>query len=110
MATLTKQDIVRAGLAASYAACAGGGDKFTNTGVEVIHIKNASVGSIDVTIDTPATVDGLAVAQRTVAVGAGAEKFIGPFPPSTYNDTGGFVNLSYSGVTTLTIAVLDPTE
>lgn len=93
------------------AAAAGGGDSFVNTGTELVVFKNASVGSITVTLVTPATVDGLAVADRTVAVGAGETRLVGPFPPGIYNDTlvsGGSVNMTYSGVTTFTVTVIKP--
>lgn len=108
MATLTAQTIVRAGLEATYAAAAGGGDEFVNTGVEVLHVKNASVGDITVTVVSQATVDGLAVADRAVVVTAGEERFIGPFPTNVYNDANQKIQVTYSGVTTLTIAVLNP--
>lgn len=93
------------------AAAAGGGDTFVNTGVELVVFKNASVGSITVTIATPGTVDGLAIADRTIAVGAGETRLVGPFPPGIYNDTfisGGVVAMTYSGVTTFTVTVIKP--
>ena len=106
MATLTAQTIVRAGLEATYAACAGGGDEFVNTGAEFIHIKNGHSGTQTVTIATPNTVDGLAIADRAVAVTNAEERMIGPFPPGIYNDGNGKVQLTYDAVTALTIAIL----
>lgn len=93
------------------AAAAVGGDSFVNTGTELVVIKNASVGAITVTFATPATLDGLAVADRTASIGAGETRLLGPFPPGIYNDTGiagGSVNMTYSGVTTLTATVIKP--
>jgi hypothetical protein len=71
---------------------------------------NASAGSINVTVNTPATQDGLAVASQVVAVAASTTKFIGPFPPRTYNvATGntneGKVEIDYSAVTSVTVGV-----
>jgi hypothetical protein len=109
MATLTVQNIVRAGLEPSYDAAAAGGDEFANTGDEFIHVKNGDGSSHTVTIETPATVDGLAVADRDVAIPAGEERMIGPFPGSTYNDGDGMVQLTYDGVTSVTLAVLKVT-
>lgn len=106
MATLTSQEIVRAGLTATYAACAGGGDEFVNTGDEIIHIKNGAGVTQTVTIVTDATVDGLAVADRAVAILAGTEQIIGPFPTGTYNDANAKVQLTYDAVVTLTIGIL----
>ncbi len=108
MATLAVQTINRTGVVPTYNACAGGGDKFPTTGVEFLHFKNASVGDITVTIAINATVDGLAVASRTVLVAAGTEKLVGPFPASVYADNSGLVDLTYSGVTTFSVAVLAP--
>ena len=106
MATLSVQTISRDGLEATYDAAAGGGDEFTNSGDEFIHIKNGDVSAMTLTIVTQATVDGQAVGDRTVAVPAGEERIVGPFPTGTYNDGTGKVQLTYSAVTSLTIAAL----
>lgn len=106
MALLAAQSIVRAGLAASYAAVAGGGDEFVNTGVEFVHIKNDGIDPTDVTFATPRIVDGLAVAELVVTVAASADKFIGPFPKGTFNDGNGRVQVTYSETSAVEIAVL----
>ena len=108
MATLTVQTISRTGLEPSYAAAAAGGDEFANTGDEFLHIKNGDASSHTVTIETPGNVDGLAVADRAVAVGAGEERMIGPFPTSVYNDSGDLVQLTYDAVTAVTVAIVKP--
>ena len=109
MATLlTAQTISRTGLEVEYAACAAGGNEFVNTGVEFIHIKNAAVAEQTVTFATPATVDGLAVADRAVAIPASEERMIGPFPASVYNDGNSKVQMTFDAVVTLTIAVIKP--
>jgi len=111
MATKSVQTIIRTGtgLTPAYTSCSGGGDVFPNAGNEVIHIKNGHSGAQTVTIVSQSTVDGLAVADRAIAIPAGEERFIGPFPQGTYNNSSGQVELTYSGVTSLTIAVLKPT-
>jgi hypothetical protein len=106
MATLTAQTTDRTGAEVSLAACAAGGDEFVNTGNEFIYIENGAVAAQTVTIATPATVDGLAVADRTVEVPAGENWIFGPFPVNTYNDGNAKVQLTYSAVATLNIAVL----
>ena len=108
MAELAVQQISRTGLSPTYAACGAGGDEFVNSGDEFIHIKNGHTGTQTVTIATPATVDGLAVADRDVAVPSGEERMIGPFPAATYNDGDSKVQLTYDAVTLLTIAVVKP--
>ncbi len=105
MATLAAQTVSRVGLEATYATAGASGDEFDNNGVEFVHIKNGTGGDITVTIETPATVDGLAVAERTVVVTLAEDRFIGPFPRSVYNDSAAKVQLTYSAIN-LTIALL----
>jgi hypothetical protein len=106
VATLTVQDIVRTGLAPSYGAAAGGGDEFANNGSVFYHVKNGGGGSITATFVTQSTVDGLAVSDLAVAVPNGGERIVGPFPPGIYNDANGRVQVTYSGVTSVTVAAL----
>lgn len=111
MAALTVQPAARSanGVDLAGVAAAGGGDSFTNSGQEVFVVKNGGGAPITVTVVTPATVDGLAVTDLTASVAAGATRMIGPFPPGIYNDTGaagGIVSVTYSGVTTVTVAVV----
>lgn len=85
------------------------GNKFANTGTEVLMVINGSGVSIDVTIQTQKTINGLAVSDRVVAVGAGVTKFIGNFQPlDLWNVAGGADNgqiyIDYSAVTTITVA------
>lgn len=81
---LTKTSVVRAGIscadAALTAADVANGNKFTNSiGRSFILARNSGVTTRTVTVDCPATVDGLAVADLTVSLTSGAEKLIGPF-------------------------------
>lgn len=110
MAALTVQTVDRSGfsLLANDVAAAGGGDYFANTGAEFLYINNAGVGSITLTIAfaSTATVDGQSATNRTVAVANGTEFLVGPFPTHLYNDANGRVQLTYSGVTSVTVAAL----
>src|SRR6266540_2006220 len=106
MATLAVSDVVRAGGVADGAAAAGGGDAFAHTGAELLVVKNGSVSSINVTLVTQATVEGNAVADPVVAVGAGVTKAIGPFPRYIFGDANGLVQVTYSAVTSVTVKVL----
>lgn len=102
--TITVQTISRSGLAPTYAAADSvNGQQFYNDESTFLHVKNGGGGSINVTLNTPGTVDGLAVGDLVVAVGAGAEKMIGPFPPGIYNNSG-YVYVDYSGATSVTVA------
>jgi hypothetical protein len=114
--TLTPQEVVRTGLAPVYTAAGASpllntSDTFVfnNTGRELLHFKKSGAGSCNVVITPPGTVDGLAVAARTVAVPATTgDKMIGPFPPAIYNTPGAstFVGFTVSEVTGLTVAIV----
>jgi hypothetical protein len=108
MATLTRQNLSLTGLSnPSYAACAGGGDDFPNDGSNTfVHIKNGSGGALVATFDDTGST-GPTGAQSynpdvQVSVPAGGEQIIGPFPTGRF---GSSVAITYSGVTSLTIAV-----
>jgi hypothetical protein len=107
MANLTVQKVVLTGLAPSYAAAAEGGDEFVNSGRVFIHVKNGSGGSIDITVDSQTPCNQGVDHNAVVAVGAGAEKMIGPFPKDRFNDTAGKVQVTYSAFADLTIAAIE---
>lgn len=105
MATLSVENISLSGLTATYNAVSAS-DVFSNTGDIIIHVKNADVSANTVTVVSTKTVDGLAVADVSVAVSAGAEAFIGPFDPRTFNNASGNVTVQHSNTTSNTIAVI----
>ncbi len=116
MAQLRKepQAVVRNGLAATYHSdfTVGGSNTYLirNPGNVILHFKKSGAGNCDVTIITPNAVDGLAVADRTVQIPASTgDRFIGPFPPSIYNNVNGDIEISLSEVTGLTGAILQIT-
>jgi len=110
MATLTVQDAAVGGLNASYTAAAGGGDDFANNGLVLLHVVNGGGGSINVVVDDPNSPNPGSATQFnpdvTVAVPAGEDRFIGPFPTFRFNDANGRVNVTYSGVTSVTVAAI----
>jgi hypothetical protein len=110
MAVLSVQKIVAGGLVPSLAAAAGGGDSWQNTGNEFLEVANGGVGSINVTIAAQAGACqpyGVTNAAHdvVVAVGAGVTKRIGPINPVAYNDSNGRAQITYSGVTSVTVGV-----
>ena len=104
--TLAAQDCSTAGLAPTYAAADAAGSAFKNTGRNVLHVKNGSASSINVTIPIPGTVDGMPAPSRVVAVPNGGERFIGPFPP-VYTQADGTALVDFSAVLTVTVALLE---
>lgn len=115
MATLSRQTLGEDGLTATYSAAAGGGDQADNSdGKTFLHIKNGGGGSVTVTVAeqvSGTTVEDpslgkLTKASATKVIGAGAEAFFGPFKKLGFNDTNGMIQITYTGVTSLTIAAL----
>lgn len=113
MAVLTKQKISLTGLAPTYAAAAAGGDSFVNDQADgsrtFLHVKNGGGSSINVVIDDPNSQGPTGATQfnpdLTVAVPNGSERIIGPLG-SRFNDANGSVAVTYSGTTSVTVAVL----
>lgn len=103
MAALSTQEIVNAAIVPSYGAAAGGGDTFTNTGSEFLHVKNGGGGAITVTITSSGKYQGATIADQTVTIAAGTEKMIKPYTPEV---TGTTAAVGYSGTTSVTVAVL----
>lgn len=107
MATLNVQAISLTGLSPSYAAASSGGDKVRPGRTTFLHVKNAGASSATVTLATPGTVGGLAIADRTVTVAASGSQMI-PVPADLYADPAldGLAAISYSDATSLTVAAL----
>jgi hypothetical protein len=113
MATLTRQKVIQSGLTPSYASAGGSGDVVDNSdGRTFLHVKNDGGGSINVTVT--AQVSSLAtaghgtltVSNNVVAVPAGQNRMIGPFPKQAFNNASKQLAISYSGTTSVTIAAL----
>jgi hypothetical protein len=89
------------------------GNMFSNDGQTILHVKNASGGSINVTLTTPNAPDGNAVADKIVAVPAGAERMISNLSPAIYSQPGsstdvGYCYVDFSSATSVTAACFHP--
>lgn len=78
----------------------------------VLLVDNGSAGAITVTVQTPATQDGLDVAEQTVSVPAGAVSAIGGLSPRTFARPSGAtdagqVYVDFSAVASVTVAALE---
>jgi hypothetical protein len=104
----SSQQVVRTGILPAYAAVdQPNGNQFLNIDQHVfLHIKNGGGTTCTVTIQTPITVDGLAVADLTVAIPTVSERMIGPFPLEYYNQSDGMVYVDYSVGTSVTVAAI----
>ncbi|WP_416976719.1 hypothetical protein [Streptomyces sp. T028] len=108
MATLTTQTIVAAGLDPTYAAASGGGDKVTPGPTTFLHVINGGGSSVTVTVATPGNFyAAVANPDLTVTVGASGEQMI-PIPQNPFGDPAdsGLAAVTYSGVTSVTVAAL----
>lgn len=115
MATLTPQVLNQgAGVIPTYAACTGGGDAAPCSRNTFLHIKNGSGGSITVTLAIPASASGFTGAvygSLAVVLAAGVERMTRNLDPQLFQDpTTGLCTITYSGVTSLTIACINVPE
>lgn len=105
MATLTTQQLAVTGNNPTYAICAGGGDTVEATDDLIIHVKNADASSHSVTIAVPGSSYGQDNPDVTVAIPAGESRFA-LIPKALADSTDNRVHLTYTAVTSMTIAVL----
>lgn len=105
--TLSSQSLSLAGIIPTFVAAIADGHAFRSAGATFIHVKNASGVSVNVTIPTPMKYGGLDVSDVVVAIAAGAEKLIGPFNPSLFNQLDGLVYVDYSVTASITIAIIN---
>lgn len=106
MALLSPQQISKAGLAPSTTSAAGGGDTVATGDRVYLYVNNGAGAPITVTIATPGTVSGLAVADQTVSVTNGTFKLIGPITRELFGDDDGIAAITYSSATSVTVAAL----
>lgn len=105
MAALSATTVGLGGATVAFAAASGGGDTCPVGNGVVLLVKNGDAGSHTVTLVTPGTVNGLAIADRAVAVAAGATVAI-PITRDYRNPTTGLASITYDGVTSVTVAVV----
>ena len=107
MALLSTQAVgYNPGAAPSLTAAAGGGDTFTPAGNLFLYVNNGGGSPITVTVVTPQTARGLAISDQSFSVTNGQARFARISPADFYADpTTGVGNITYSGVTTVTVGV-----
>lgn len=106
MASLSAQSVGQSLADTVFSSASGGGDTAPTGDNVVLLVKNADASSKTVTLETAATYRGLAVADVAVVVAAGKTATIPLGPKALYAQANGRVNLTYSAVTSVTVAVI----
>jgi hypothetical protein len=107
MATLGYQTPKTSGTTVNFVACASGGDKIPARGRGCVLVKNGDASSKTVTVAVPGNDSyGSARPDFSVVVAAGATVAIGPFDSDLEDPTDSLVHLTYSAVTSLSIAAI----
>lgn len=88
------------------AAASGGGDTFLNDGTLLLVVDNAGGAPITVTVDSLRASDYGTDEDIAVSVPAGSRTFLGPFDHGRFNTTAQTVGVTYSSVTSVTVAAL----
>lgn len=107
MATLALQNArVATGKTITYAAASAGGDKVSPASNVYLAVRNASAGAITVTLDATGLVfNGQGVPDTTVSVPASGDVLI-PVTPEYSAASDGLAAITYSAVTSVTVAAL----
>ncbi len=103
MATIPVTSVTIAGVTDVKQAVAAGGDVVPNNGDMWVEIINGDASPTTVTAATPATIQGVAIADPTLTVAAGARRKWGPFDPGIFNNSSGQVAFTYSNSTSIEI-------
>lgn len=106
MAILTVQKASMTGRAVTYTPATLSGDEFANDGRTVLHVKNEGVSPITVTVNSQKPCDQGFDHDITVTVAASGEQVIGPLSTERFNNTSGRVEVTYSAVDSVTVAVI----
>lgn len=101
---LTSTQIVLAGVELELEAATADGNYFPCSGKDVFVINNASASPVTVTFDSKRLVYGTDV-NPAVVIPAGETHLIGPFLKERFDDGDGYVHLTYSAVTDVTVGV-----
>jgi hypothetical protein len=106
LTNVSTQQVSRAGLTPAFAAANVDGSYIPNDGRMMLEVKNTG-SQITVTVETPGTVDGLAVGDLVVIVPAtSGDKMIGPFPTDIYNQPDGTIKVTFTAVSGVTVAAI----
>ena len=110
MATLTTTNITRLGVVTPSTAATGGGDAMSTGSGMMLEVVNGGGSPITVTLVVPAArtyEPNVAITSPAIAVSNGVTRWIGPVDGATFSDpTTGLCTITYSGVTSVTVAAV----
>jgi hypothetical protein len=106
MAQISVQSSKLTGVAHTYVAADSLGDSFINNGATILEVKNADTVDVTVTVDSQQLCSFGHDHNINVVVPAGETRIIGTFNRIRFNDSDNRVNVSYSSVTSLTVAAV----
>jgi hypothetical protein len=114
MATLTTQNINRAGTAETLVAATGGGDACEVGSGMMLKVVNGGGAPITVTLNIPAArtyEPNVAVTSPAISVPNASHRWLGPLDAATFADvTTGLCTITYSGVTSVTVGAFKLTQ
>lgn len=107
MATLNIYRVDLDGGKPTFVPASAGGDDFANSGKTFLIVKNGGAGAVTVMINSQAPCSYGFDHDIQVSVAAGDESWIGPFSKARFNNQDGKVQVTYSGVTSVTVAAVE---
>ncbi|MGW3674635.1 hypothetical protein [Streptomyces sp. NPDC005166] len=105
MALIAAQPVTTAGLAPTYTSASAGGDQAPVGGGYFLEVRNGGGASITVTVVTPGTYKGFAIADAALVIPAAGSGVI-PLDSVYRNPSTGRADITYSAVTSVTVGVL----
>jgi hypothetical protein len=103
---LTPQSMVPGGTEVTFEAANVDGNFFENTGKMFLWVKNGSASPITVNIDSPTNCNYGFAHDVSVVITAGEDRLIGLFATARFNDSSKYVHITYTAVTTVTVALV----
>lgn len=105
--TISVQSVDIDGMTPVYSTSVAAGFQFVNDGRVMIHAKNASANTVYMTVTTPYSENGLALADVYVTLAATTgESMVGPLPTKLFNNSSGYVQVDFSATTSVTAAAI----
>jgi|TARA_R100000084_G_C4636239_1_gene141152 hypothetical protein len=114
MAEITAQNKAESGVTLTFtsASSAATGDKWSNSGNELLLIKASGEGTVTITVTAQTTnasneqYGTLTKANATDSISNGEIIMMGPFPTQAYNDSDGYAHVTTSSYSGISIAVI----